>query len=113
MSQQDLGGKIGLTFQQVQKYETASNRISASTLFEIASALDVPVTYFFGGLTRNGPAAMPSQGDPDGSVAEFVTSEDGIDLASNYPRIRNPKQKQLVLDLVRSFAETNETSSDL
>jgi transcriptional regulator with XRE-family HTH domain len=59
-SQEAMGGLIGLTFQQVQKYERGANRISASRLYDICRALDVPSSYFFDGMTDNTQALSPS-----------------------------------------------------
>lgn len=64
MSQTSLATKIGLTFQQVQKYERGANRVSASMMWRMAEVLDVPISYFFDGLERNKPAGQPDQWDP-------------------------------------------------
>lgn len=64
LSQTTLATKIGLTFQQVQKYERGANRVSASMMWRMAEVLDVPISYFFDGLERNKPAGQPDQWDP-------------------------------------------------
>ncbi len=64
LSQTTLATKIGLTFQQVQKYERGANRVSASMMWRMGEVLDVPISYFFDGLERNEPAGQPDQWDP-------------------------------------------------
>ncbi len=64
LSQTTLATKIGLTFQQVQKYERGANRVSASMMWRMADVLDVPISYFFDGLDRSKPAGQPDQWDP-------------------------------------------------
>ena len=67
MTQQELGSSVGIKFQQIQKYESGANRISASRLWDIAGALDVPVSYFFEGLARDrDPAEDPAQTHSNG-----------------------------------------------
>jgi transcriptional regulator with XRE-family HTH domain len=64
LSQTTLATKIGLTFQQVQKYERGANRVSASMMWRMGEVLDVPISYFFDGLERSEPAGQPDQWDP-------------------------------------------------
>ncbi len=90
MSQTDLGQALGLTFQQIQKYEQGSNRIGSSRLYDLAKVLDVPVTYFFEELEE----AM---------VANGITSE-GPDLR------KDPAAKRETLELVRSFSRIDDQS---
>ncbi len=102
LSQEDLAHAIGLTFQQVQKYEKGSNRISASKLWEIAQALKTPMIYFFDGYglrDDNAPEA-------DTSANEDLASTQGAELAETFPRIRSNKLRRQILDLVRTLAET-------
>lgn len=91
VSQAQLARAIGISFQQLQKYETARNRVSASMLFEIARALDVPVSRFFGGLPGNGEGATPPL--PADERLEFIASAEGRRLIEGLmqlpPRVRN------------------------
>lgn len=105
MSQQELADAIGLTFQQVQKYERGANRISASKLYEIARALHAPVDWFFGGLED--PAA-PGQDAPPISASTtdaLLSTRDGVDLANLFPSITRVGVRRGLLDLVRSIVE--------
>ena len=79
MSQERLGDLLGLTFQQVQKYEKGVNRIGAGRLFEVSRILNVPVDFFYEGVERRSPAsANPKRAPP---VMEFVSSGEGLQLA--------------------------------
>jgi len=107
VSQEQLAGALGLTFQQVQKYERGANRVSASKLYEIARTLQVPVSFFFDGL------ADPLAGLEDDStgsqaervVQEFLSTAEGMELAEVFPRIHRARVRRQVLDLVRSMAD--------
>ena len=105
MSQEKLGELLGLTFQQVQKYEKGVNRIGAGRLFEIARILGVPIQYFYESVTEQ-LASAPGFAERDSQpVLEFVSSGDGLQLSLAYMRIKDPKVRKRVLDLVKSLAE--------
>lgn len=112
MSQDHLGEKLGVTFQQVQKYERGANRVSASRLWSMAEALEVPIEYFFEGLTDGVPGM--AEGDQTPMVYDFINSPDGVQLASAYSRITDPRVRRQVLQLVRVLAGDNgeEQSAD-
>src|ERR1041385_5585031 len=101
MSQERLGEALGLTFQQVQKYEKGTNRIGASRLQQIAHILQVPVAFFFEG----GPSLSPH---PDGMkeapspayVADFLATSEGLALTRAFTRIKEPKLRRRIVDLV-------------
>lgn len=104
ISQERLAYAVGLTFQQIQKYERAANRVSASKLWELAQALHTGVTYFYDGLTEieaNGPL-------PRASMQDFLLTPDGLELAACFPRIASPRLRRKVLELVRVLIETPE-----
>ena len=105
MSQEGLAETIDLTFQQVQKYERGSNRISASKLFEIARALKVPVAYFFEGYGAGEGMEGFSESESEQFVHGFLMTTEGIELAEAFPRIRNAKHRRRILELVRALAE--------
>ena len=110
MSQEKLGEMLGLTFQQVQKYEKGVNRIGAGRLFEIARILGVPIQYFYESVTEQ-LASAPGFADRDSQpVLEFVSSGDGLQLSLAYMRIKDPKVRKRVLDLVKSLAEEKSES---
>lgn len=102
LSQQDLADAIGLTFQQVQKYERGSNRISASKLYEIGRVLTVPVGYFFAELTD--PPESLELARTEKAAHIFLMTPEGIELAEAFPRIKAAKQRRKILELVRSLA---------
>ena len=105
ISQQELAGHLSLTFQQVQKYERGSNRISASKLFEIAQVLQVPVAYFFEGY-HNEAAATSTPANPQAEVHEFLRSAEAMDLGTAFLGIQSVEQRRRVLDLMRAMAVT-------
>jgi transcriptional regulator with XRE-family HTH domain len=102
ITQEKLGEALGLTFQQVQKYERAANRVSASKLWEIARVLQVPVGYFYGGLEEWGAG-------PDGlkDAQQFLLNDEGLELAKTFPRIADPRLRRKILELVRTLAEAD------
>jgi len=105
MSQEKLGDALGLTFQQVQKYEKGTNRIGASRLQQIANILQVPVAFFFEGapdLSGRGPAGKDA---PSATyVADFLATSDGLALTKAFMRIDDPKLRRRIVDLVEQIA---------
>jgi transcriptional regulator with XRE-family HTH domain len=101
MSQEALGEALGVTFQQVQKYEKGKNRVSASRLQHISQVLQVPVPFFFEGAPggAEGAAGVPSY------VNEFLASSDGIALVKAFTRIENAKLRRLIVHVVEDCAE--------
>lgn len=102
MSQEKLGDLLGLTFQQVQKYEKGVNRIGAGRLYEIARILGVPIEFFYEGVSGSSEGVAESQGAP---VMEFVSSGEGLQLSLAFMKIKDPKVRKRVLDLVKSLAD--------
>lgn len=109
MSQEALAEAIDLTFQQVQKYERGSNRISASKLYEIAKALKAPVTYFFEGYGENEAVEGFSESESEQFVHGFLMTTEGIELAEAFPRIKNAKHRRRILELVRALADDDDS----
>ena len=106
MSQEKLGDLLGLTFQQVQKYEKGVNRIGAGRLFEVSRILNVPIDFFYEGVSAAG------QPESDGApVMEFVSSGEGLQLALAFMKIKDAKVRKRMLDLVKSLAEEEEQKS--
>ena len=112
MSQEKLGEMLGLTFQQVQKYEKGVNRIGAGRLFQVAHILGVPIDYFYEGVngaSENAPGfAEPGGGSPP--VMEFLSSGEGLQLSLAFMKIKDPKVRKRVLDLVKSLSDGEEPS---
>ncbi len=105
MSQEKLGDGLGITFQQVQKYEKGTNRISASRLQQIGSILGVPVAFFYEGAP--GGEATPSgfaETQPASYVTDFLMSSDGLHLNRAFIRIKDPAVRRKVVELVRAIA---------
>jgi len=105
LSQERLAELLGVTFQQIQKYEKGANRIAASRLFDLSGALNVAVTYFFEGLTlgvaREGGVAE----EGEGFVYDMLATPEGQQLLQIFGTIRSPKVRRRVVDLVRALAE--------
>jgi transcriptional regulator with XRE-family HTH domain len=113
MSQERLGESMGLTFQQVQKYEKGVNRIGASRLFQISKILDVPVQFFFeeAPYTGDGNAARGiAEPDSEAFILEFLNSREGLELNRAFVKIGDPKVRKSVVDLVRALSGTGRTS---
>ncbi len=105
LSQEGLAEHLDLTFQQVQKYERGSNRISASKLYEISKALGAPVAYFFEGYGEDEHRDSFNESASEQSVHSFLMTTEGIELAEAFPRIKPSKLRRNILDLVRSLSE--------
>ena len=101
MSQEKLGEALGLTFQQVQKYEKGSNRIGASRLQHISSILKVPVSFFFDGAPRQGShgSGMSEAISPD-FVSNFLATSDGLSLIKAFTDIKSKTLRRSIVDLV-------------
>ena len=105
VSQEKLAEQLGLTFQQIQKYEKGSNRVSASKLYEIARALQASIEYFFRGL-ENPSGGTPGMTENDTSpfVHDFVTTTEGRELVGEFAKIQDPQVRKQMLDLIKSLA---------
>lgn len=108
LSLKDLANTCGVTFQQIQKYETADNRISASRLFEIGTAMQTPVSFFFVGLPGNMPdenkstrsihVQSPNPDDP-------LVRTESLELIYLYWKLSSDKQRQSVMNLLKTLAD--------
>jgi transcriptional regulator with XRE-family HTH domain len=111
MSQEKLGEHLGITFQQIQKYEKGTNRIGASRLQHIARVLTVPVAFFFEDAPAT-PGSEPPTGlaeeNSSSYVVDFLSSSEGIQLNKAFIRIKDAKLRRRVIDLVRSMAGEDE-----
>lgn len=114
MSQEKLGEALGLTFQQVQKYEKGTNRISASKLQHIAKILAVPVEFFFDGAPVSDSAGYVSgvaESESAGYVSDFLSTSEGVQLTRAFVRIRDPRVRRRVIDLVSVLAGEEEAAA--
>jgi transcriptional regulator with XRE-family HTH domain len=111
MSQDQLGEALGLTFQQVQKYERGANRIGASRLFDVARVLDVPISFFFDDMGEDIAAASP-KGLRDGAAAPAMSAPDfsrlELELMRDFRRIGSDEARRSVLNVVRAIAGEQE-----
>lgn len=110
LSQEKLGEALGVTFQQIQKYEKGANRIGASRLHQIAQALEVPVSFFYDGAT---PAAERSAGFAESlgadNVSYFLATSEGLQLNRAFVRISDPGVRRKIVALVESIAGAQRT----
>jgi len=105
VSQEKLADSIGLTFQQVQKYERAANRVSASKLWEMARALKTSIAYFYEGLGEPAAPEAAAKVSERRTVHEFLLTPEGMELAATFPRIRQARVRRRILDLARALAD--------
>jgi transcriptional regulator with XRE-family HTH domain len=112
MSQAELGQKVGVRFQQIQKYESGANRVSASRLLALAQTLGVPVGHFFDGLEPDEKrAAQTLSGHPaGGTLADLLVDEQFMSLVQDFPKLTQ-RQREAVLALVRSMTVGQEAAS--
>jgi len=113
VSQEKLADALGLTFQQVQKYERGANRVSASKLYEIAAALRAPVSYFFDGLADpagdHGGEQRPSD---EQTVHAFLMTAEGLELARLFPGLTRGRVRRRFLDLMRALADVDDAEDE-
>ena len=114
MSQEKLGESLDLTFQQIQKYEKGSNRISASRLYDMSRILDVPVQFFFDDMACSDVANRGKANKQSGSfeMIEFLSSPDGAQLVRTFSEIESPEVRRHILDLVKSVSGIGAAVSD-
>lgn len=116
-SQEKLANALGLTFQQIQKYERGANRISASKLYELSRILSVPVTYFFEGVESEGEAGAASAeesgaaggGSIHSSDPDFTNQRETLQLISSYYRIPDAKVRAEVLSLLKTLGRSSDS----
>ncbi|TVQ54119.1 MAG: helix-turn-helix domain-containing protein [Rhodobacteraceae bacterium] len=98
MTQQQLAERVGIKFQQIQKYETGMNRISASRLYDVATALEAPVSFFFEGLSDEQPAETTTHS------GDLLADKEALDLVRSYYAIP-PEQRRRLFDLARVLSQ--------
>ncbi len=103
ISQTELATGLGLTFQQVQKYERGLNRISASKLFEISRALKAPIAFFFEGYDGPAVGEAPETTSSEQAVSQFLATAEGLELAECFTRLPSPGLRRSLLDLARAM----------
>ena len=117
MSQERLGEALGLTFQQVQKYERGVNRVGASRLFDLSRVLDVPISFFFDDMPENlaasfgGQSSRRSGGLPDAEAFpdDTLNRRETLELVRAYYRITDPNVRKRMFDLIKSMGPIEAT----
>ena len=111
MSQEKLGDALGLTFQQVQKYERGANRVGASRLFEISRVLDVPVSFFFeempaetASMSTSAPGKTGAAEDAEEFERDPLAKRETLELVRAYYRIADPRVRKRVFELTKAVA---------
>lgn len=113
MSQERLGDSLGITFQQVQKYEKGTNRIGASRLQQISKTLGVPVSFFFEGAPElDGSDMTFSEGASPPYVSEFLSTAEGLSLTRAFTRIRDARVRRRIVELVEALGEQTAELAD-
>ena len=101
LTQQQLAGAVGVRFQQIQKYECGANRISAARLWQLSEALEVPIGYFYDGLSSEAPRAEPVS-DRSENAGEMFARKETLDLIRAYYQLGERPRRRL-LDLAKSL----------
>lgn len=116
MSQERLGEALGLTFQQIQKYEKGTNRIGASRLHQIAGILGVQIEFFYEGAPHvegvPGPTDGLSEAPTPPYVADFLSTADGLHLMRAFVRVRDSRVRKRIVDLVEALAGDEEAGDE-
>lgn len=106
MSQEKLGNALGLTFQQIQKYERGANRIGSSRLFKLSRILDVPVSYFFDDMPEDSGKRAKGFAEADGKFeVDKMAKRETLELVRAYYKIRDPKVRKRAFELVKAIAQ--------
>lgn len=105
MSQEKLGEQLGITFQQIQKYEKGTNRVGASRLQAISEILEVPVSFFF----EESPTASAVEGFAEHEVnyIDFCSSTEGVQLMRAFTHIKDPRVRRKIIDLAKALSNEN------
>jgi transcriptional regulator with XRE-family HTH domain len=115
MSQESVGKQIGVTFQQIQKYERGINRMGASRLYDFAKALGVPVAYFFEGYgdytMDDGSALAAAEPATSGYEAEKVNNRETLEVMRAYYRIKSPAVRKRIVELIKAMAAEDEAGA--
>ncbi len=117
MSQEKLGEAIGLTFQQVQKYERGANRIGSSRLFDLSRVLDVPISYFFEdmqpGVAERSPSRLKGLAEtkPEPFEPDPLAKRETLELVRAYYRIAEPAVRKRLFELTKSLANASDSEA--
>ncbi len=116
LSQEKLGDSIGLTFQQIQKYEHGTNRISASRIYDLAQVLDVPVSFFFDNMDESIAGQSPRHFRHSDEIpkiaADPMDKRETLELVRAYSNIEDPRVRQKIVDLMKAVAKVDKIGMD-
>ena len=112
VSQEKLGEWLGLTFQQIQKYEKGVNRIGASRLFAISQRLGVPVQFFFDGLSDEEITEVRRVEENSAPLIDLVSSAEGFQLNAAFARIQDAETRKRIVELVKTLSSLGEAQSE-
>lgn len=114
MSQEKLGEALGITFQQIQKYEKGTNRVGASRLQNISTILNVPVSFFFEDAPADVVGGQSGMAEANSSnyVVDFLSSSEGLQLNRAFVKIGDPKVRRKLVDLVKALAADSDSEAD-
>lgn len=110
LSQEAVAKSVGITFQQVQKYEKGSNAMNARRLYEFARIMNVPVAYFFEGIEQNVPTHNVTSGFSEAATIEFfhdnkASDRESLEMMKSFKRIKEPVVRKRLADLLRAVAD--------
>ena len=108
LSQERLGDGLGITFQQIQKYEKGTNRVGASRLQAISGILGVSPSYFFEGAENPDPSAPRVDDGAIGGINGFIASKEGLELNKAFVKITDAKIRKSIVGLVRTLADQSD-----
>ncbi|MDF3061895.1 MAG: helix-turn-helix protein [Microvirga sp.] len=105
MSQEKLGEALGITFQQIQKYEKGTNRIGASRLHHIARVLGVTVDFFYEGAPELGKVEGFAEASSGAYIADFLATSEGLELVRAFATIKDPKVRRRIVELAKALGQ--------
>jgi transcriptional regulator with XRE-family HTH domain len=108
MSQEKLGEALGITFQQIQKYEKGTNRIGASRLHHIARVLGVPIEFFYEGAPQIGAVQGFAEAPSSGHIADFLATSEGLELVKAFIAIKDPRVRRRIVELAKALGQSSE-----
>ncbi|MBB2905288.1 transcriptional regulator with XRE-family HTH domain [Rhizobium sp. RAS22] len=112
MSQERLGDSLGISFQQIQKYERGSNRVGASRLQNIADILNVPVSFFFEDVSGNDPIVATPHASSLDDLQTFLSSSEGFRLNREFLKIADPNVRRRVIEMVKAAADNGDNGDN-
>ena len=108
MSQEKLGDALGITFQQIQKYEKGANRIGASRLQQISKVLGTPISFFFEDAPGGTESSGMAEGNSTNYVVDFLSSSEGLQLNRAFVKIGDPKVRRKLIELPKALADEDD-----